>query len=416
MAFYHRRTCRLCKSASLGKVLSITPTPPANAFVSENELDREQACYPLELWFCRNCAHVQLLDVVDAEELFSNYVYVSGTSSVFTRHFQNYADNVISYTSPRPGSLIVDLGSNDGTLLGFFKDRAYRVLGVDPARKIAEKASAAGIETIAAFFDSRVAEDIVDQHGKAAIVTANNVFAHIDDLDEVVQGIDLLLGESGFFIFEVSYLLDLYENRYFDMIYHEHLDYHSVKPLENYFRLHAMQLVRVERVPSHGGSIRCYVQKRQAGRSAHESVRLLMELEAKRGLDREETFLTFDEEIREVGETLGREIARIRGEGRTLAAFGAPAKATTLMYHFGISADDVTCIIDDSPVKQGLYSPGLHIPVVSSAVLEESPPDYLLILAWNFAESIMENHRSYLEQGGKFIVPLPELRIIAKHG
>lgn len=412
MSYYHREGCRLCESNKLGSVLSITPTPPANAFVTADELEIKQTCYPLELWFCRDCAHLQLLDVVEPEELFANYVYVSGTSPVFVRHFKDYASSVIAYAALEKKDLVVELGSNDGTLLGFFQDHGCNVLGVDPARSIAEEATASGIETINAFFDSRIAGDIVAAHGHANVVTANNVFAHIDDLDEVVHGVNRLLSQTGVFVFEVSYLLDLYENKYFDMIYHEHLDYHSVLPLQKYFDSHSMQIIRVERIETHGGSIRCYVQKKQGTRVIEKSVEEICELERKTGLNREDTFLSFGRDIEKLGKNLVEKIRSLKDAGKKVAGFGAPAKATTLMYHFGITAEDIEFIVDDSPLKQGMYSPGLHIPVVSSTEISKSQPDYLVILAWNFADSIIGKNREFIERGGKFIVPLPELRMV----
>ncbi len=412
MAFYHRDSCRLCSSANLVKVLSLASTPPANAFVSKNELDEKQDCFPLELWFCRGCSHLQLLDIVAPDILFSDYVYVSGTSSVFVKHFENYASTIINYAELDKDSLVVDIGSNDGTLLRCFKDAGFRVLGIDPAAKIAEQATKSGIETIHAFFNKEISEEIKMSFGQADVITANNVFAHIDNLEEVISGVYSLLKNDAIFVFEVSYLLDMYEKTLFDMIYHEHLDYHSVQPLMQFFKRYNMEIIKAERVNTHGGSLRCYVQKTTAKKNVDSSVCEFISMERKHKWDDENTFISFAREIKEKGQALRSLLSDLKSSGKRIAGFGAPAKATTLMYHFGIDENDISFIIDDSPIKQGLYSPGLHIPVLPASAIEEFKPDYLLILAWNFADSIVSKNKQFLNDGGQFIIPLPELKII----
>ncbi len=405
----HRSDCRLCGSGDLTEVLSLTPTPPANAFVGEDDLGREQAVFPLDVFMCESCGHVQLLDVVDPAVLFESYVYVSGTSPVFVRHFENYAGTVIERFRPDPGSLVLDIGSNDGTLLGFFNRAGYRVLGVDPARDIAAEATARGIETRTAFFTPDLAAAILDEQGPASVITANNVFAHADDMAGIVDGVRTLLAPGGVFVFEVSYLLDVYENTLFDTIYHEHLAYHSVKPLERFFAAHGLRMISAERVDSHGGSLRGVAHLAGGPRDVEPSVAGLIGLEDAAGLDRPETLKAFAKRIEAVRKELTETLVRLKREGKTIAGFGAPAKATTLMYHFGIGAEVIDFIVDDSPLKQGLYSPGLHIPIVASGVLEERAPDYLLILAWNFADPVIEKNRAFQERGGRFIVPLPDV-------
>lgn len=412
MSYYHRDTCRLCDNRNLVKVLSLTPTPPANAFVSQKELNDKQDCFPLDLWFCKNCSHIQLLDVVDPGLLFNDYVYVSGTSPVFVRHFEEYACTVKDYVTLGGDSSVIDIGSNDGTFLKAFKNHGARVLGIDPAVNIAEQATKSGIETIGAFFDSALAKKILTSHGQADVITANNVFAHIDDLADVVKGIKILLKKDGVFVFEVSYLLDLYEKTLFDMIYHEHLDYHSVQPLMYFFEQHDMEIFKVQRVTSHGGSIRCFVQKKGGKKNVDSGIADLVKLEKKSGLYDENTFMVFGEKVQRLGNELRALLMDLKLNGKQIAGFGAPAKTTTLMYHFQISADDVSFIVDDNPKKQGLYTPGLHIPVLSASAIEKFKPDYLLILAWNFAEVILGKNQKFLNDGGHAIIPLPELKVI----
>ena len=405
-----RDSCRLCGSSDLAKVLALTPTPPANAFVTADKAHEPQATYPLDVWFCRACGHVQLLDIVDPGELFSNYVYVSGTSPVFVRHFERYAQSMVAGIGLRPGDLVVDIGSNDGTLLRFFQGSGMKVLGVDPAKQIAAQATAAGIPTWPTFFNAEVSSRIRAEMGAAKCITANNVFAHIDDLAGIVKAVRSLLASDGCFVFEVSYLADVVEKTLFDTIYHEHLSYHSVRPLVSFFARHGMELVGAERVDTHGGSLRGIAQIANGPRR-FTSVQGLLDQEAQAGLDREATFVAFGQQIEKVRLELRDFLHSLKAQGKRIAGFGAPAKATTLMFHFGLGSDLIEFIVDDSPLKQGLFSPGLHIPVVGRQSIQERRPDLLLILAWNFAESIMRNHAEFRRQGGRFIVPLPGVTV-----
>ena len=404
-----RTTCRLCGSENLSEVLSLAPTPPANAFVDADQLSVAQASFPLDVFFCGDCHHVQLLDVVDPAVLFENYVYVSGTSPVFVKHFADYAAFVKDTYAPQTGSLVFDIGSNDGTLLKAFKNLGHTVLGVDPAKDIAAQATADGIETINGFFSPAMADDILASHGPASVITANNVFAHIDDLGGVLDGVHALLDRDGVFVFEVSYLVDVFEHTLFDTIYHEHLAYHAVGPLLTFMQAHDMELIGTERVSSHGGSLRAIAQKAGGGRAVADSVGQLITLEQGMALDKAATYRDFGARIDVLRAELSTLLLDKKAQGRTIAAFGAPAKATTLMYHFGIGPDLIDFIVDDSPLKQGLYSPGMHIPVVPSSSIYDKQPDDIVILAWNFAGPIMEKHKAFQESGGQFIVPLPNV-------
>jgi len=381
--------------------------------VPEEKLRQPPEIYPLDVFFCEDCAHVQLLDVVDPKILFENYVYVSGTSPVFVAHFEFYATDVIHSLGLQKGDLVVDVGSNDGTLLRFFKEAGMRVLGVDPAKEIARRATESGIETLPHFFTPETAAAVWEKMGPAKVVTANNVFAHVDDMRGFVRGVKGLLAEDGVFVFEVSYLADVYTKTLFDTIYHEHLAYHSVKPLVRFFEENDMELIEALRVDTHGGSLRGIAQLSGVGRPVGDSVGEALALEKELRLDRANTFRSFAGKIDDLKRELGVLLGNLKAEGKRIAGFGAPAKATTLMYHFGIGPEIIDFIVDDSSLKQGLYSPGHHIPVLPAPAIYERKPDYLLVLAWNFADPIMRKHDRYKdkETGGKFIVPLPELRI-----
>lgn len=409
---YRRTDCRLCGSRKLKMVLSLEPTPLANEFVPLALLDYVQDIFSLDVFLCEGCGHLQLIDVVNPEILFENYVYVSGTSSVFVKHFEDYAKSICSRFKPEVGSLVIDIGSNDGILLKFFRQSGYSILGVDPAHDIAKRATEAGIETVCGFFGASLAEQILSKWGKATIITANNVFAHIDDLVGVTQGIRRLLSHNGLFVFEVSYLFDVIKNTLFDTIYHEHLDYHSVIPLVRFFAAHGMEMIEAERVTSHGGSLRGIVQLAGGKRPIGTSVAALLDAEKQAGLDQVETFYTFAQHINTLKNDLGNLLRQLKFEGKRIAGFGAPAKATTLMYHFGLTAEFIDFIVDDSPFKQGLFTPGLHIPIFSTEILTERRPDFVLILAWNFASSIIAKNAPFHNAGGRFIIPLPNLEVI----
>jgi len=406
-----RFNCRLCNSSNLISVLKLESTPPANAFVTKEECIKEQEKYPLKLFFCNNCNHVQLTDVVDPSELFSNYVYVSGTSPVFVNHFKNYAKTIIKDYSPDLNKYVLDIGSNDGTLLKFFKKMGYKVIGVDPAEEISKKANEDGIFTLNGFFDLEMAEKIKDKYSNASLITANNVFAHCDDLSGITDAVSKLLTPEGLFVFEVSYLVDVYQKTLFDTIYHEHLSYHSVTPLIKFFENKGMTLIDVLKMNTHGGSIRCVI-KNTSNAEVKKSVENFVNLEKSLAFHESNTFIKFSNKIEERKKELCDLLKKIKADKKSIAGFGAPAKATTLMYEFGLNNDILDFIVDDSPLKQGLFSPGLNIPVFSSSQIETLKPDYLLILAWNFADSIIKNNQKFIESGGKFIIPLPKLEVI----
>jgi SAM-dependent methyltransferase len=411
--FYFRDTCRLCKANDLRLVFSLTPTPPGNHFVTAGRLDEKQKCYPLDVYFCNDCTHLQLGHVVNPEILYrKQYSYVSATSPVFVRHLRDFACDITDRYRLNPGGLVIDVGSNDGTALRFFQEQGYRVLGIDPATEIADRANRSGIETLCEFFGLEVAEKFAPSYGPAALITAHNSFAHIDDLETAVKGAKTWLADDGLLVVEVGYLLDVYQNMWFDTIYHEHLDFHSVAPFVAFFARLGMQVVEVIRTSSQGGSIRVIVQKDGGGHPVNESVQELIALERRAGLQDAESFVKYGERIEGVKEKLTGLLAEVARQGKSVAGFGAPTKATTLLYHFNL-ASALAFLVDENPLKQGMYTPGSHIPVYSAEAIYERRPDYLLILAWNFAEDIMRRHSKYRDMGGHFIVPMPEARIIA---
>ena len=407
-----RKNCRLCNSEKLCQCFKLEPTPPANAFVKKEHLDEPQTTFPLDVYFCENCYHVQLLDIVDPKELFENYVYVSGTSSTFVNHFEEYSKFIIKNYLSGDSSFVVDIGSNDGTLLQFFKKNGCHILGVDPAKKIANDATKNGIETLPLFFDDKVSKIIQNKYGSADVITANNVFAHIDNLTGFITNVRNLLTHNGIFSFEVSYLADVIQKTLFDMTYHEHLSYHSVLSLVPFFESNDMELIEAIRVDIHGGSLRGIVQLKNGPYKVGESVKNAIKIEKGLHLDKADTFQKFATDINEIKNKFQSLIIKLKQDGNTIAAYGAPAKATTLLYHFGIDSSTIDFIVDDSALKQGLYSPGKHIPILSPEAIYQKKPNYLIILAWNFTEEILKKHAKYKNEIGHFIVPLPTLMVI----
>ncbi|MGC4094736.1 MAG: class I SAM-dependent methyltransferase [Polyangiaceae bacterium] len=324
-----------------------------------------------------------------------------------------YAENAIAQFGLKPDSFVLEVGSNDGTLLKEFQARGLsKVLGIDPAHEIAAAARAAGVPTLEAFFTPELAQQVRAERGAADLICANNVFAHSGDLAAFARSVDTLLADEGVFVFEVSYLVDVVEKLLFDTIYHEHSSYHAVAPLARFFESMGLRLFDGERIDTHGGSLRGYVCRAGARHPNTERLAGLIRHEVELELFSPECYARFKARIQERGSHLRERLAALRASGKQVAGFGAPAKLTTLMHEFGLDSSVIDFIVDDSPLKQNRYTPGTRIPVVTSATLYERRPDYCVVFAWNFADSIVPKHASYTGGGGRFIVPLPELREI----
>lgn len=404
--------CRVCKNKNLKEVISLGKTPPANAFLTQKQLKTKEPFFPLTVNYCSRCGQLQLTHVVSPELLFRDYVYVSSTSPVFTKHFEEYAKDVYKKFKLNKNSLVVDLGSNDGILLKPFKKLGVKVLGVDPALEIAKRATKEGIPTIPTFFNQKISKEIVDKYGKVDVVTANNTFAHINDVDEIIKGVIELLKTNGVFVIEAPYLVDFVEKNYFDLIYHEHLSYFSVKSLLTLFKRHNMEVFFVQKVSSHGGSFRTFVRKLGGNHKIRKSVNNFLRKEEKAGLHKLKTYLNYAKKIEANKKDLTQILKQLKRQNKLIVGYGAPAKGNTLLNYFKINSTSIDFIIDDSPYKQGLYTPGTHIKVESSGVLETKKPDYILILAWNFAKPIMEKLTNFKKNGGHFIIPAPNPKII----
>ena len=409
--YKHRDDCRLCGSTKFELVLPILPSAIGDAFVSKDQLDVKQDLYPLDTYLCLDCGHLQNLDVVNPELLFCNYTYRTSASIGLVDHFKKYAHTVVSGLNIPPSSFVVEIGSNDGSLLKEFKVQGMRVLGVDPAGIIASQASSDGIKTLSEFFTHKVALRILAENECAKLICANNVFAHVDNINDIAKGIRSLLAPDGVFIFEVSYVPDIIDNFLFDTIYHEHLSYHALIPLERFFNSLDMTLFDVERVSTKGGSIRGYAQPMSTGtRQKTESYFRLLDAEQVRGFSHPEIYRIYYQSIENRKNTLLEYVDQEIGRGKTVAAYGASTTTTTLLYHFELQ-NRISFILDDNPLKINLYSPGAHIPVFSASALYEKSPDFVIILAWQYSDLIIKKHAHFIENGGCFLTPLPDLKI-----
>ncbi len=403
--------CRICKGQDLHKFLSLGDQPHCNRFLKGEELNTKEPFYPLDMYFCQDCDLVQLGYVVPPEVMFRDYPYVSGTTVTLTRHFHQLARDIVERFDLTAGSRIVDIGSNDGTFLRGFKKQGMRVLGVDPAINIAKMANEAGIETIPDFFGRSVAEQIVRERGHADVITAAGVFYHIPDLDDVVEAVRVLLNDDGVFVVQANYLLDMLEKNSFDNIYHEHLHYYSLKPLTVLFRRFDMEVFYAERNSIHGGSIVVYVRK-GITRAPKKSVDALLALEAERGLYKLDTYHQFAVRVGRIREELLAILEDFKAKGKRIAAYGAPAKGNTMLNYCRIGPDLLEYAVEKNLLKAGLFTPGMHIPIISEEEARDKQPDYYLMLPWNFLDEFLEKEKSFRERGGRFIVPIPAPHVV----
>ena len=406
---YRRSTCRGCGSNEMDLVLSLKPSPIGDAFITEDKLVIDQPKYPIDLYMCKICGLGQLTDVINPNILYGDYIYVTTSSSGLGRHFESYAKDVIERCNLSKGALIVDIGSNDGILLKHFQRGGMEVLGIEPALHIAERAAASGVHTLGEFFSPLLAKKIVEKYGLAKIVTANNVFANVDDLESWVLGVNTLLADDGVFIFESYYLADLLKNMVFDFLYHEHLSAFAVKPVLQLFKRVGLELVATVRVDTKGGSLRYFVQRPKGPVVRDGSVETLLEFEEKVGLYRIETYDQYAKKIELLKNKTVNFLKQAKNEGKKIAGYGASVTGTTLLFHFEMG-EYLEYLVDDNISKQGRFSPGYHLHVLPSSVLIEKKPDYVVILAWRFASEIIAKNDIYIKNGGKFIIPAPEFQ------
>lgn len=404
-----RTVCIVCHTQAVELFLDLGATALANRFVASRAAD--DPVFPLAVGFCHECGHVQLTSPVPPRDMFEHYLYVSSASATLRAHFGDLSATLVERRRLGKDDLVVDIGCNDGLLLQQFARHGVRTLGVDPAENLAELARDSGIERHVGFFGAASAAEIAARWGRASLITATNTFPHIPALDDFVDGIETLLAPGGAFVIEAHYLVDILDQLAFDTIYHEHISYWALGPMTRLFERHGLIVVDAERLPVHHGQLRVTVQRAHEG-TVQRRVDEVLQLERARGLNRVETYQAFAERTHRLKRDLHRRLADIRGQGCRVAAYGAPAKGNTLISFLEIGPDEIEFIADRSPLKQGLFTPGSHIPVVPPERLLTDQPDYVLLLAWNFVDEILPQQAEYRRRGGRFILPVPDVAVI----
>lgn len=403
--------CRSCGSAKLSSFLDLGTTPLADRLMTEAQLREVELVAPLDVVLCEDCSLVQITETVSPEVLFcQNYPYFSSVSNALMKHFGDSAQQILESRGLGSESLVIEAASNDGYMLKHFVAAGVPVLGIDPADGPAKKAQEAGVRTLNTFFTTELAEELYQQGNRADVFLANNVLAHVADLNGFTAGVSRLLADDGVAVIECPYLIDLIEHCEFDTIYHQHLCYFSITALANLFRRHGLHLNEVVRTSIHGGSLRLFVEKTE---NVGPSVTSLLENERELGVERLPYYETFAARVETLKKNLIEVLEDLKASGKRVYGYGAAAKGCTLLSYCGVGSQYLDCILDLSPMKQGLYFTGNRLKIEPPSKLLEDRPDAVLIIAWNFADEIMKQQREYQAQGGTFVIPVPKVRVVA---
>jgi len=408
MTFDVVKRCRSCGSSDLAPVLDLGTQPLANAYREPGDVS-EEALYPLALCRCRGCSLVQLTGTIPPKKMFDTYTYFSSYSSTMVDSMRVLAKRLTAQRKLTADDLVVEIASNDGYLLKHYVELGVPVLGVEPAQNVAAVARQSGVPTLAEYFTQRLGSELAGSGRAASVIHANNVMAHVPEINDFVAGISAALRPDGVAIVETPYLVRFVEDREFDTTYHEHVFYYSLTAVSSLIERHGLTIADVEQIPLHGGSLRLFIQ--HAGHPCSERVKMLLESESERGVTTDEYYADFAKRVDELKTEVTDLIRRLRAEGATVAAYGAAAKGTVLLNHFGLDHHTIDFVVDRSVHKQGLVMPGVHIPILAAEELERRRPDYTLLLAWNFADEILEQQEGYRAAGGTFIVPVPTISL-----
>lgn len=402
----------MCNSGKLELFLDLGHIPKVDRFLSEKELGKNEPSYPLTVYLCKNCGLTQLGFVVPASELYNeHYAYESSTTKNRRENHNQLAEYACNTFNIPNDSVVVDIGSNVGVLLDGFKQLGMKVIGVDASSNIVEKANKNGIETILGFFDTEIVKKIITKYDQASIVTATNLFAHIQNYHQFVIDLKQLLHTNGIFVFQVPHFLKLVQNVEYDTIYHEHIAYFGLKPLIKFFEFNEMELFDVLETDIDGGSIRCFVGNKGQFQRTTNVDKILME-ENNEGIYDIERLKKFEKDVKKQKHDLNVLLSELKQNGKKIVGVGAPAKGITLINYCKINENVLEYITEKSPLKIGTFCPGMHIPVVPDKKLLEDKPDYAVIFAWNFAKEIMHNLEEYRKSGGKFLIPIPTPKIV----
>ncbi|MDA0681653.1 MAG: sugar nucleotide-binding protein [Proteobacteria bacterium] len=405
-------SCRVCGGAALEKYLDLGMMPLANNLAPTANEAKSMQRFPMQVQYCRDCSLSQLTVVIDPREMFSHYTYRSSVNKGYVRHCRSMAESVQQFLGLVPGDLVVDIAGNDGALLREFKDAlGVDVLNVDPAENISAIAKARGIPTINEFWSVEVARRILDEYQRPKLITATNVFAHVDDVRGFISAAKNCLAEVGALMLEFPYGVDFIEHHEFDTIYFEHLSYVLIEPVRRLAALSGMEVFNVEKQDIHGGSVRVFIGI-AGNHEINTSVKKFIDAEKADGYHDDKKYLNWNCEVDDLISNLSRELCKLKAEGAKIAAFAASAKGNTLLNACGLDSNTIDYIVDDTPEKIGRFSPGNGIPIVDRSVLEKDPPDYLLILAWNFAREIIAGTSQFSDQGGQYIIPIPSFGIV----
>lgn len=402
--------CRICGGNSLYSYLNLGDQPPSNSFIPSSEIPQEKN-FPLIVNLCQDCGLSQLSEVVSSEDIFDDYLYLSSTSGALRRHYQGMINAIMEEFKPAPNSMVVDIGCNDGITLRCYPKDQYRVLGVEPS-SAGKYALAEGFKVIQTFFNAEQALKIKADHGRAAVITATNVFAHVDDITSFAKGVYHLLADNGIFVIEFPYLKDLVDQNLFDTIYHEHLSYLALTPLTRLFKdvgLRAFHVIHVD-VGASGPALRLFVCREKSSHEIRQSLTDMLEDEKTWGITQPQRYDDFAMRVSEIRASLRNLIGELNHQGVKVGAFGAPAKGNTLLNYVGLTPKEIVAVAENNELKIGKVTPGSHIPIISDEDFLEARIPYAILLSWNYADFFLQNSE-YIKRGGKFIIPLPQFAI-----